>query len=417
VARAFQSSNESRLLAAAAAITALHVADDATLHREPGTAVSDQLLGAATLLAVIAVSAVLFPRLRAGAQGVLALLLGALATLLGALHVVEVANDTASAWEAASSFVTLTAGIAALAVGARILWRSRRGGGRARRYLRRALVGLGSLLVVFYVVFPLLLAVGTTHKPRQEPEPVDLGRPHEDVSLTTRDGLELAGWYVPSTNGAAVIAFPGRRGPVPHARMLVRRGYGVLLLDMRGNGESEGASNAFGWGSGQDLDAALGYLTARPEVRPGAIGGLGLSVGGEQLLEAAARDARLAAVVSEGAGYRTLREFRLQDGVAAALTSPQAAILFGALRVLSPEPYPEPLDRLVARISPRPILLVEAGRPQGGETLNPLYLERAGEPKEHWLIPEASHTGGLEARPAEYERRVVGFFDRYLLDG
>jgi hypothetical protein len=31
------------------------------------------------------------------------------------------------------------------------------------------------------------------------------------------------------------------------------------------------------------------------------------------------------------------------------------------------------------------------------------------------LIPEASHTRGLEARPEEYERRVVGFFDRYLL--
>ena len=80
-----------------------------------------------------------------------------------------------------------------------------------------------------------------------------------------------------------------------------------------------------------------------------------------------------------------------------------------------PEASPAPLDRLVPRISPRPILLIEAGHGQGGETLNPLYLERAGEPKEYWLLPEASHTGGLEARPAEYERRVVGFLDRYLL--
>ena len=30
-------------------------------------------------------------------------------------------------------------------------------------------------------------------------------------------------------NGAAVIAFPGRKGPQAHTRMLVRHGYGVLL--------------------------------------------------------------------------------------------------------------------------------------------------------------------------------------------
>lgn len=57
------------------------------------------------------------------------------------------------------------------------------------------------------------------------------------VSLTTSDGLRLAGSYVPSCNGAAVIAFPGREGPLRHARMLVRHGYGVLLLDRRGEGE------------------------------------------------------------------------------------------------------------------------------------------------------------------------------------
>jgi hypothetical protein len=39
----------------------------------------------------------------------------------------------------------------------------------------------------------------------------------------------------------------------------------------------------------------------------------------------------------------------------------------------------------------------------------------AGEPKTLWEIPEAEHVGGLAARPAEYERRVVAFFDRALL--
>jgi uncharacterized protein len=45
---------------------------------------------------------------------------------------------------------------------------------------------------------------------------------------------------------------------------------------------------------------------------------------------------------------------------------------------------------------------------------NPDYYEAAGRPKRIWRI-ETSHTHGLSARPKEYERRVVGFFDGALL--
>jgi hypothetical protein len=31
-----------------------------------------------------------------------------------------------------------------------------------------------------------------------------------------------------------------------------------------------------------------------------------------------------------------------------------------------------------------------------------------------WEIPNSGHTGGLEAAPEEYERRVVRFFDAAL---
>ena len=60
--------------------------------------------------------------------------------------------------------------------------------------------------------------------------------------------------------------------------------------------------------------------------------------------------------------------------------------------------------------------LIHAGHGQGGESLNPRFFEAAGEPKLLWTIPEAGHTGGIEARPAEYERRMIAFFDQTLLD-
>ena len=105
-----------------------------------------------------------------------------------------------------------------------------------------------------------------------------------------------------------MIAFPGRKGPQRHARMLIRHGYGVLLFDRRGEGASDGDPNAFGWGGAKDVDAAVAYLRRRPDVRDGRIGGIGLSVGGEMMLEAAASNHALRAVVSEGAGARSLRE-------------------------------------------------------------------------------------------------------------
>jgi hypothetical protein len=45
----------------------------------------------------------------------------------------------------------------------------------------------------------------------------------------------------------------------------------------------------------------------------------------------------------------------------------------------------------------------------------PKYYTAASEPKAIWLVPVADHTGGLAAQPADYERRVVTFFDRALV--
>jgi hypothetical protein len=143
---------------------------------------------------------------------------------------------------------------------------------------------LGGLAGVVLV----LLAIIATHQARAPVTAVSLGRPFETVRLTTSDGLTLGAWYVPSRNGAAVIAFPGRSQPIPHARMLTRHGYGVLLVDRRGEGASEGDSNAFGWAGEKDLRAAIGFLQRRRDVNPSRIGGLGLSVGGELLLQTAA---------------------------------------------------------------------------------------------------------------------------------
>jgi dienelactone hydrolase len=295
-----------------------------------------------------------------------------------------------------------------------MLWRSRRrGGSRLRRVARRTVIGGVSVVVAFTTVAPVMFAIGLVQTPRFPVHAAHLGRPYATVSLRSSDGLRLRGWYVPSRNGAAVIAFPGRDDPLPHARMLVRHGYGVLLLDARGYDGSDGAPNMFGWGETRDLDAAVAWLRTQPDVRNGAIGGIGFSVGGEMMLEAAAGNPRLRAVVSEGAGIRSVREEVLQ-GAASIPALPTQAVQTAALAVLSGASPPPSLRDLVRRIAPRPVFLIYAEHGVGSEDLNKSFYRAAGEPKQLWCVQGAGHTGGYRSDPRSYERRVVGFFDRAL---
>src|SRR3954451_14873023 len=84
--------------------------------------------------------------------------------------------------------------------------------------------------------------------------------------------------------------------------MLANAGYGVLLYDARGRGESAGHENAFGWRWDRDVRGAVDFLHASG-VRH--IGLLGLSTGAEAVVTEAASDPRVAAVVSDGLQGRT----------------------------------------------------------------------------------------------------------------
>lgn len=194
--------------------------------------------------------------------------------------------------------------------------------------------------------------------------------------------------------------------------MLLRHGYGVLLLEPRGQGGSEG--DVVRWAGDRDLLAGAAYLAGRPDVHAGRIGAIGFSIGGENLLEAAARSDAFAAVVSEGAGSRVGDADA--TGADRILAAPMLAVMTAATAVFSNQGPPPPIVERIGSIAPRPVLLVYAEPGVGDEsTRQPEYFAAAGEPKELWKVPGSAHTGGIEAQPEEYERRVVGFLDRALL--
>jgi dienelactone hydrolase len=190
----------------------------------------------------------------------------------------------------------------------------------------------------------------------------------------------------------------------------------VLLFDQTGDGESQGDPNALGWDGEQDVDAAIAFLEQRPEVDRGRIGGIGLSVGGELLLQTAAHSHALRAVVAEGAGSRSLGEEVERPGADKwPVAFPISAMMTAGFAVFGNGRPPPHLKDLLPRIAPRSVFLIYTTHGVDTEDLNPQYYDAAGAPRLIWKIPEASHTGGIDARPRAYERRVVGFFDDALL--
>jgi uncharacterized protein len=353
---------------------------------------------------------------RAGVRATIALVVGLLGLVVGVASAGYETITVGASGDDYSGLLALPAALALIGIGIVTLWRSRkRDDSHRRRYTRRALIAVAAAIVVNFVLMPLGFSYVITHVMRQTVPAATLGAAYEDVSFTTSDGLELQGWYVPSKNGAAVIAFPGRSGPRAHTRMLASHGYGVLLFDRRGEGMSEGDSNLLGWGADKDILAAIEFLKGRPDVDPGRIGGIGLSVGGELMLQAAAETDELAAVVSEGAGSRMYSELiQENDGFQKLLIVPQALILNAGTAIFSSTAPPPSLTDLAPKID-QPLFVIWA--PNGGniEHMSKRYYELANGPKQIWAMPSAKHVGGIYDQPQEYERRVVGFFDEALL--
>lgn len=253
--------------------------------------------------------------------------------------------------------------------------------------------------------------------------PVEYGLPYEDVVVTTEDGLDLVGWFVPSQNGAVVMlqhGYKGNRiGMLEEAEMLYRYDYGALLMTVRAHDLSDGEIITFGYYEMLDLEAWYQFLLSRQEVDPEKIGILGNSMGGSIAIQYAAQNEKIKAVVAQSAFSS------LDDTVATsveAFTGLPAfpfgpMIVFWAELELGEDSSLINAKEWIAKISPRPVLLLHGGQDLviDRESAEKLF-QAAGEPKELWYEPEVGHTEFDIAMPEEFERRVVSFFDRYLLE-
>jgi uncharacterized protein len=331
----------------------------------------------------------------------------------GAMHVIHVAtvgmqrSDLTGILAAVAGLVLLGLGIAIP-----VRHRGELPGTTLRRWGRLlAAVAVGAV-VAQLVLAPIVIGLVQTHKFR-EPIGEPPGSTYQEVIFGSTDGLRLSGWYHPSLNGAAVIIVSSARGDrsnsIRHAALLAGHGYGVLLYDARGSGLSEGSPNGWGWEWENDVAGAIDFLQTRDDVDDDRIGGLGLSTGADVLIDVAAHDPAMRAVVSDGATGRSFA-----DRPPGALNAVVSAGMFTAGRLFGGTSPGAPLSDLITEAAPKPILLIAAGSLPFEMVANERYAE-AGTSATLWRLPEVTHTQAIDEVAREYERRVVEHFDDALL--
>jgi len=396
---------------AAAVLALAHALDDAFLLPGADVAVGRHALAAGIALAATVAAVVCFERLRPGLRALVAFTFGVLATLNGGRHVHHFLHESLTANDVTGA-LALGAGVVMLGLAAWIPFRHR-GEGASNPVVRLAIrvaIVPAFLLTAVFVYAPVGMGLVDEHiLHRAVGSPPDAS--YETVRFETSDGVDLEGWYRPSRNGASVLVITGgggnRRGTLRHAEMLVRHGYGVLVYDPRGAGESGGTPSSYAWGWEKDADAALDYLATR---EPGPIGALGLSSGADAAIDVAGRRDDVAAVVADGAaaiGYKDIEGYTDDP-----LNRVTTWMMFKSIELMKGRSGPKvSLADQIAR-SRSPHLIISAGKTE--KEWGELYDRAGGERSTLWYLPKASHTAALRQYPAEYEHRVVGYLDEHL---
>jgi alpha-beta hydrolase superfamily lysophospholipase len=265
----------------------------------------------------------------------------------------------------------------------------------------------------------------------------------EVVRLPTTDGLTLNGCYLRASTGQrrGVILFGLEFGSTcwscwPYVEHLVAAGFDVFAFESRNQGESDPLPGyePLQWVTQyevQDARAALSYLKCRPDADPRGVGLFGISKGAGAALHAALRDPYLRCFVTDGvfATYTTLVPYMRQwlriynnHYFAQALVP---SWYFGQIGLVALRKIERQrrcrfshLDGVIGKLAPRPLLLIHG---EADTYIKPnmarVLFDRAGEPKEFWLVEGAKHNQALQTAEAEYRTRVLCFFEQHLANG
>jgi fermentation-respiration switch protein FrsA (DUF1100 family) len=242
--------------------------------------------------------------------------------------------------------------------------------------------------------------------------PGQFGLEYEPVEIKAADGTELFAWFLPARGRArATVLYLHGNGEnistqFANVAWLPARGFNVLALDYRGYGGSEGSPTLAG--VQLDIDAAMQALVRRADVDARRIIVFGQSLGAALAVHYVARSAHrssLRAVVLDSpfSDYRLIAREKLAGFF---LTWP-----LQWLPNLTVQNDYSPAASIEA-LSPIPVLFIHGEQ----DAVVPLHhsrrlYERAGQPKELWVVPESGHIQAVRSR--DMRKRLAEFLERH----
>ena len=159
-----------------------------------------------------------------------------------------------------------------------------------------------------------------------------------------------------------------------------------------------------------DVKAALDFALSQPDIEH--IGGWGGSMGAVTMIRAAAQYPQIEAIVADSP-FSTLEDemnlrvpFPIMRSLIRYFAERETGLSLDLVR---------PVDN-IALISPRPVFIIQGM----GDEMVPLdsaqrIYDAAGEPKQLWVEDDVPHLNMYAYYKTRYTKRVIKFFDSYLL--
>jgi len=293
---------------------------------------------------------------------------------------------------------------------------------RARKLLAIAAVAPAATLPATYLGISLLTADFLT-RPNNHPhrrDPYAVGGDAIRWSVRTADKLTLRGWFYPRSGlRRLVVLVHGMGGSWDEmaglARDLHRRGYAVLLFDLRGHGQSDPSRLSMGRRERADLRAVLAWA-GRQGFAPERTGWVGNSLGASTLLMEAAQNPDIRVVVADspfGDLPELLDAELTRHSHLPKLFNP--GILFAAHRAFGVRTDDLVPIRSARRWGLRPLLLIHGE----ADTVVPVRQARdlaraAGPSCSEVTLPGVEHVAAYRRDPRGYVAAVDGFFRSHL---
>lgn len=302
-----------------------------------------------------------------------------------------------------------------------------RGAGCARRFALSSAVTLIVLVLALYLGISTYAASVVTLPQRDAVvnTPATFGARFEEVRFPARGGdVEIAGWYVPQAGATRAIVlvhgkdssrsteFDGRFSEL--AAALRNRGFAVLLIDMRGHGDSGAARFSFGLAERRDIIGAVDWLESRGFGR-GRIGVLGVSMGAASAIGAAADDTDIGALAADCsyADIEPLLQRHWTNASGLPLLFLPSTLFMGRLVLGMDVANTRPVEE-IDDIAPRPVLIIHGAADAFTPVEHGRELAAAAPEAEYWEVAGAGHARSYEVDPQAYIERVARFFERSL---